>query len=138
MLVQSKNFFRRCVVLQLNYKSGVPICDQIVNGFIRMKALGLSKGGDQLPSVRQLALELCVNPNTIQKAYQMLESAGVIYSVKGKGSFFSDDAAADMAVMKAAKKDFRAAVQSAVELGMTKTELQEIVDEVLENGEAKI
>ena len=124
-------------MLQLNYKSGVPICDQIVNGFIRMKALGLSKGGDQLPSVRQLAVELCVNPNTIQKAYQMLESAGVIYSVKGKGSFFSDDAAADMAVMKAAKKDFRAAVQSAVELGMTKTELQEIVDEVLENGEAK-
>ena len=111
-------------MLQLNYKSGVPICDQIVNGFIRMKALGLSKGGDQLPSVRQLALELCVNPNTIQKAYQMLESAGVIYSVKGKGSFFSDDAAADMAVIKAAKKDFRAAVQSAVELGMTKAELQ--------------
>ena len=124
-------------MLQLNYKSGVPICDQIVNGFIRMKALGLSKGGDQLPSVRQLAVELCVNPNTIQKAYQMLESAGVIYSVKGKGSFFSDDATADMAVMKAAKKDFRAAVQSAVELGMTKTELQEIVDEVLEKGEAE-
>lgn len=102
-----------------------------------MKALGLSKGGDQLPSVRQLALELCVNPNTIQKAYQMLESAGVIYSVKGKGSFFSDDAAADMAVIKAAKKDFRAAVQSAVELGMTKAELQEIVAEVLRDGEAK-
>ena len=124
-------------MLQLNYKSGVPICDQIVNGFIRMKALGLSKGGDQLPSVRQLAVELCVNPNTIQKAYQMLESAGVIYSVKGKGSFFSDDAAADMAVIKAAKKDFRAAVQSAVELGMTKAELQEIVAEVLRDGEAK-
>lgn len=124
-------------MLQLNYKSGIPICDQIVNGFIRMKALGLSKGGDQLPSVRQLALELCVNPNTIQKAYQMLESAGVIYSVKGKGSFFSDDAAADMAVIKAAKKDFRAAVQSAVELGMTKAELQEIVAEVLRDGEAE-
>lgn len=124
-------------MLQLNYKSGVPICDQIVNGFIRMKALGLSKGGDQLPSVRQLAVELCVNPNTIQKAYQMLESAGVIYSVKGKGSFFSDDAAADMAVIKAAKKEFRAAVRSAVELGMTKTELQEIVTEICENGEVR-
>lgn len=124
-------------MLQLNYKSGVPICDQIVNGFIRMKALGLSKGGDQLPSVRQLAVELCVNPNTIQKAYQMLESAGVIYSVKGKGSFFSDVAAADIAVIKAAKKDFRAAVRNAVELGMTKTELQEIVSEICENGEAE-
>ena len=124
-------------MLQLNYKSGVPICDQIVNGFIRMKALGLSKGGDQLPSVRQLALELCVNPNTIQKAYQMLESAGVIYSVKGKGSFFSDDAAADIAVIKAAKKDFRAAVQSAGELGMTKAELKEIVEEICCDREAE-
>ena len=124
-------------MLQLNYKSGAPICDQIVNAFIRMKALGLSKGGDQLPSVRQLALELCVNPNTIQKAYQMLEGAGVIYSVKGKGSFFSDDAAADIAVIKAAKKDFRAAVQSAVELGMTKDELSQIVSEIRENSEAE-
>lgn len=123
-------------MLQLNYKSGVPICDQIVNGFIRMKALGLSKGGDQLPSVRALAVELCVNPNTIQKAYQMLESAGVIYSVKGKGSFFSDDAAADIAVIKAAKKDFRAAVQSALELGMTESELNEIVAEVCRKEEA--
>ena len=123
-------------MLQLNYKSGVPICDQIVNGFIRMKALGLSKGGDQLPSVRALAVELCVNPNTIQKAYQMLESAGVIYSVKGKGSFFSDDAAADIAVIKAAKKDFRAAVQSALERGMTESELNEIVAEVCGKEEA--
>ena len=123
-------------MLQLNYKSGVPICDQIVNGFIRMKALGLSKGGDQLPCVRALAVELCVNPNTIQKAYQMLESAGVIYSVKGKGSFFSDDAAADIAVIKAAKKDFRAAVQSALELGMTESELKKIIAEVCGKEEA--
>lgn len=124
-------------MLKLNLKSGIPICDQIVNGFIRMKALGLSKDGDQLPSVRQLALELCVNPNTVQKAYQMLESAGVIYSVKGKGSFFSDGEMADMAVIKAAKKDFSAAVISAVELGMTKAELEKIVAEVCENGEAE-
>lgn len=124
-------------MLKLNLKSGVPICDQIVNGFIRMKALGLSKDGDQLPSVRQLALELCVNPNTVQKAYQMLESAGVIYSVKGKGSFFSDGEMADMSVIKVAKKDFSAAVISAVELGMTKAELEKIVAEVCENGEAE-
>lgn len=123
-------------LLQLNYKSGVPLCDQIVNGFIRMKALGLSKGGDQLPSVRALAVELCVNPNTIQKAYQILESSGVIYSVKGKGSFFSDDAASDIAVLRAVKKDFRTAVENAAELGITADELKAIVDEVCgrENG----
>lgn len=64
-------------MLQLNFKSGVPICDQIVNGFIRMKALGLVESGEQLPSVRQLAVKLGVNPNTIQKAYQILESAAL-------------------------------------------------------------
>ncbi len=117
-------------MLELNFKSGVPICDQIVNGFIRMKALGLVESGEQMPSVRQLAVELSVNPNTIQKAYQMLESNGIIYSVKGKGSFISSDAAADIAVIKSAKKDFRRAAVSAKELGLKRYELIEIIDEV--------
>lgn len=117
-------------MLELNFISGVPICDQIVNGFIRMKALGLVESGEQMPSVRQLAVELSVNPNTIQKAYQMLESNGIIYSVKGKGSFISSDAAADIAVIKSAKKDFRRAAVSAKELGLKRDELIEIIDEV--------
>lgn len=117
-------------MLELNFKSGVPICDQIVNGFIRMKALGLVESGEQMPSVRQLAVELSVNPNTIQKAYQMLESNGIIYSVKGKGSFISSDAAADIAVIKSAKKDFRRAAVSAKELGLKRDELIEIIEEV--------
>ena len=117
-------------MLELNFKSGVPICDQIGNGFIRMKALGLVESGEQMPSVRQLAVELSVNPNTIQKAYQMLESNGIIYSVKGKGSFISSDAAADIAVIKSAKKDFRRAAVSAKELGLKRNELIEIIDEV--------
>ena len=124
-------------MLELNFKSGVPICDQIVNGFIRLKALGLAESGEQLPSVRQLAVKLSVNPNTIQKAYQMLESNGVIYSVKGKGSFFSSDAAADIAVIKAAKKDFRSAVVSAKELGLVRDELTEIIDEVFREENRK-
>lgn len=123
-------------MIQLNYKSGVPICDQIVNGFIRMKALGLVENGEQLPSVRQLAVELSVNPNTVQKAYQILESNGIIYTVKGKGSFFSDDAAADTAIIAAAKKAFRAAVKSATELGLKKSELSELLNEICDSEEA--
>ncbi len=120
--------------MQLNYKSGVPICDQIVNGFIRMRALGLVNSGEQLPSVRQLAVELCINPNTVQKAYQILENSGVIYSVKGKGSFFSDDDATEIAVIKSAKSDFRKAVESALELGATAQDLIEIVKSVTSKG----
>lgn len=121
-------------MLQLDYKSGVPICDQIVKGFIRMKALGLVDSGEQLPSVRALAVELCVNPNTVQKAYQILESSGIIYTVKGKGSFISDDEAANTAVIVSAKKDFVEAVKKASELGLTEAELTEIVRETCWEG----
>ena len=118
-------------MLSLNYKSGVPICDQIVNGFIRMKALGLIAAGDQLPSVRTLAIELGVNPNTVQKAYQQLEAGGVIYSVKGKGSFIAEDDLADTAVIKAAKAEFEKAVKAAAELGLSEEELIGLVKTVL-------
>ncbi|MBQ3817461.1 MAG: GntR family transcriptional regulator [Clostridia bacterium] len=118
-------------MLQLDYKSGVAICDQIVNGFIRLKAVGVLKAGDQLPSVRQLALKLSVNPNTIQKAYAILESSGVIYSVKGKGSYIAEGENSDLAVIKKAKKNFRQAVKAAKELGLENAELKEIIDETI-------
>ena len=116
-------------MFQLDYKSGVPICDQIVNAFIRMKALKILDGGQQLPSVRSLAIDLSVNPNTIQKAYSQLESMGIIYSVKGKGSFMSEDASADLVVIKTAKANFAAAVSKAREMGLTKSDVIEILDE---------
>lgn len=121
-------------MFKLNYKSGASICDQIVNAFVRMKALGVLKSGEQLPSVRSLAVELGVNPNTIQKAYSILEINGIIYSVKGKGSFISDGAAADTAVISAAKKDFRKAVAAAAELGLGMEELLNMVREAFESG----
>ena len=116
-------------MLQLNLKSGVPICDQIVNGVIRLKALGLMQGGEQLPSVRELAIKLSVNPNTVQKAYRMLESSGIIYSVKGKGSFISDEASAEAAILNNAASDFSAAVKAARELGLTMERLVEIIEQ---------
>ena len=114
-------------MFQLDFKSGVPICDQIVNGFIKLKALGALKGGDQLPSVRALASKFSVNPNTVQKSYAILEANGIIYSVKGKGSFISDDEAAANAVLQSAKQDFIAVVRRAAELGLGSDEMIELI-----------
>ena len=116
-------------MIQLDLKSGVPICDQIVNGFIRLKALGIMRGGEQMPSVRALASRLSVNPNTIQKAYAILEANGIIYSVKGKGSYLSDDDRASDAVHQNASDSFCEAVRSAIQLGLTRDELIALVDE---------
>lgn len=116
-------------MFQLDFKSGVPICDQIVNGFIKLKALGALKGGDQLPSVRALASKFSVNPNTVQKSYAILEANGIIYSVKGKGSFISDDEAAANAVLQSAKQDFITAVRRAAELGLGSDEMIELINQ---------
>lgn len=117
-------------MFSLDLKSGVSICDQIVNGFIKLKALGLISAGDKMPSVRELAMKFSVNPNTVQKAYAILESGGIIYSVKGKGSFVSDDESAHGAVMARAKSEFHTAVKSAHNLGLEKKALLEIIDDI--------
>lgn len=115
-------------MFQLDFKSGVPICDQIVNGFIKLKALGILKGGDQLPSVRALASKFSVNPNTVQKSYAVLEASGIIYSVKGKGSFMSDDENAATAVLNSAKQEFVAGVKRAYELGLTAEDMITLIN----------
>ena len=124
-------------MFQLDFKSGVPICDQIVNGFIKLKALGVLKGGDQVPSVRALASKFSVNPNTVQKSYAILEANGIIYSVKGKGSFVSDDENAAKAVLQSAKQEFVLAVQHAADLGLTYEQMITIIKENIAESEGK-
>ncbi len=116
-------------MFQIDYRSGVSICDQIVNNIIRLKTLGVLSSGTQLPSVRALASKLSVNPNTVLKAYSLLESSGIICSVKGKGTFISDDAVADNAIKENAKKEFLSSVKSALNKGLKKDELIKIINE---------
>ena len=74
-------------MVHLDYRDARPIYSQIIDGFREQIAAGILKPGDKLPSVRDLASELAINPNTIQRAYSELEAEGFIYSVPGKGSF---------------------------------------------------
>lgn len=123
-------------MFQLDFKSGVPICDQIVNGFIKLKALGILKGGDQIPSVRALASKFSVNPNTVQKSYAILEANGIIYSVKGKGSFISDDENATNAVLESARQNFITAIRHALELGLTANDMINLINETTAKEES--
>jgi len=75
------------------------IYEQIVDRLSDLMLIGALEPGDKLPSVRSLAVDLSINPNTIQKAYIELERQGYVYSVKGVGSFV-----ADMDVIKENKK----------------------------------
>ena len=81
-------------MLGINYRDGRPIYEQVVDEIEQMVVHGVLEVDSQLPSVRQMAAELSINPNTIQRAYSELENRGVIYSVTGTGNFVSPNAGA--------------------------------------------
>ncbi len=74
----------------IDYKDRRPIYEQVMERFEELILKGVLEPGSQIPSVRNLAMELSINPNTIQRAYMELERQGYIYTVKGRGSFISD------------------------------------------------
>ncbi len=78
-------------MLRIDFRDSRPIYEQVADGIEDMAMHGIYQPDDQLPSVRQLAMELSINPNTIQRAYSELESRNIVYSVKGRGSFISSD-----------------------------------------------
>lgn len=121
-------------MLQIDYKSGMSICDQVVGGFMRLIAVGVLKTGDSLPSVRSLASKLSVNPNTVQKAYAILEERGAIYSVKGKGSFVADSENTSNAIFLNEEKNLETAVTAALRSGFPKTKIIEIVNSIYAKG----
>ena len=74
-------------MLNLDYRDARPIYEQVRDNLRRLRVSGAIQEGEKLPSVRSLASNLAINPNTIQRAYESLEAEGYVYSIPGKGSF---------------------------------------------------
>ena len=78
-------------MIQLNYRDARPIYTQITDGIKEQITTGVLQPGDKLPSVREMAANLAINPNTIQRAYRLLEFNGWIVTIPGKGCFVCDN-----------------------------------------------
>ena len=78
-------------MVHVDYRDARPIYAQIIDGFREQIATGILRPGDKLPSVRELAATLAINPNTIQRSYRRLEMEGWIATVPGKGCFVCDN-----------------------------------------------
>ena len=74
-------------MLHLDYRDPRPIYEQVQDGLRKLMMAGALQEGEKLPSVRTLASQLAINPNTIQRTYEALEREGYVYSLPGKGSF---------------------------------------------------
>ncbi len=117
-------------MIVIDYKDNRPLYEQIVERFQVLIERGVLKPEDQMPSVRSLAMELSINPNTIQKAYAELERRGYIYTVKGRGNFVSYDEELKAKRRSQQLEVFRQKAMQAMESGVTKDELLQIVEEV--------
>ena len=111
----------------LDYKDRRPIYEQVAEKLEELMLLGILGENEPLPSVRSLAMELSINPNTIQRAYAELERQGYIYTVKGKGSL------AENSVMKEKRKkdlliQVSEVIDEAIRLGISGEEIKNMVE----------
>ena len=110
-------------MIALNYRDSRPIYEQIKDGLKKLIVTGAMAPDEKLPSVRSLATQLSINPNTIQRAYADLEGEGYIYSVPGKGSFAAGHKDADAARREELLTRTRALLTELRELGVGEEEL---------------
>lgn len=120
-------------MFQIDLASRAPIYEQLVQNVIRLASAGVIRSGDKLPPVRTLASQLGINPNTVAKAYSILETKGYVASVVGSGSFLTDklESSAEKVV---AIDEFRQAVKNACLYGADKDELIKLIDKIYEGG----
>ena len=116
-------------MILIDYKDRRPIYEQVTEKLGELMLRGVLAQGSQLPSVRSLAMELSINPNTIQRAYQELERKGYIYSVPGKGSFVSGKAGYFEGEQEKILSEQRALAERAARLGVDPGLLHDIIDQ---------
>ncbi len=111
-------------MVNLDYQSRASIYEQIINEIERYVALGIYKPLQQLPSVRELASNLGINPNTVKKAYSELEKKGVITTISTKGSFVSENVE-DVVNMRVEQgiANIKEIISSLEKLGLTKEDI---------------
>jgi len=121
-------------VLMINARDARPIYEQVRDEMRKLIMSGAIAADEKLPSVRELAASLAINPNTIQRAYRELESMGVIYTVPGKGAFASPGDAATDARREELLGQLGEVLSELRVLGMGADELDAVVKQAFEGG----
>ena len=122
-------------LIQLNYRDSKPIYEQIKDGFRKLIISNALSANEKLPSVRELASSLAINPNTIQKAYRDLESDGYIYTIAGKGTFVAEGQEIFDTRQHELLQEFDEIVEELYFLSVGRKELVQRIDMLAEGGE---
>ena len=134
-LVQIPQFALEAVrMISVNSHDSRPIYEQITENFRRLIVSGVLEPDEKLPSVRELAQRLAINPNTIQRAYRELEADGYSYSVPGKGSFVSSVRYVNEARRAELLSALDETVRELLFLGVGRAEILKHIEEAGQNG----
>ena len=117
-------------MINIDYQDRRPLYEQIVERFKTLIIRGVLAPEEQMPSVRSLAIELSINPNTIQRAYAELERQGFIYPVKGRGNFVSPEKRIAEEKKKEYMQELAKIVEHGREIGISKGEMQDLLNVV--------
>lgn len=122
--------------MQINPSSHVPIYLQIADAVRAAVAAGVYRTGETLPSLRAMAIQMHVNPNTVQRAYDALEREGLIYSQRGRGLFVAERGAesAQSLTGDGLRRTFDEAIRTGQVAGMSAAQLQEIFEAALQHA----
>lgn len=121
-------------MILLDYRDKRPIYEQIVDKLERLIIGGGLEANYKMPSVRSFALELSVNPNTIQRAYAQLEQDGYIYTVSGRGSFVAHECEWRNGKLKELARELEELLTKSKEAGMTREKTMEVVDKIFKEA----
>ena len=119
-------------MFEIDSRSRIPIYEQIKNQLITCIRLGIYKADEQLPSIRSVSLQTGINVNTVKRAFADLEDEGIIYTLVGRGSFVSADAADNTSIAQKALRDIEPDLRSLKSKVVTKASILELIDEIFE------
>lgn len=114
-------------MIVIDYRDKRPLYEQVAEKLSQLIICGVLESNAKLPSVRSLAMELSINPNTIQRAYAQLEQDGYIYTVVGRGNFVTDTNEWQNGYHKAVLKELEESILKAKEAGMPQEQVEELV-----------
>ncbi len=124
-------------MIHLDYRDSRPMYEQVKDGFRRLIIQGLIAVDEKLPSVRELASSLAINPNTIQRAYRELEGEGYLYAVAGKGSFVAGVPEKESARKNELLDKLEEIVEELFYLNVSEEEIGERVSKVMQKSKAE-
>lgn len=120
-------------MIELNYRDAKPIYEQVMEGIRKLVVTDSLTVGEKLPSVREMASKMAINPNTISRAYKELEAEGYIYTISGKGTFVAEKKDVKEHRTKELLEKFDEVTGELIYLSVPTEELQERIT-TIENG----